>query len=362
MLALDYYDHTLDDSEFALSILPLSIAVTDFVASYYDANTTTGKLEIWPTQALEGYRPGSFPPTHANTVSNDMPWVAGLNAVVPRLLKAAAAYNGNVAAAALRGCNKGSGAASRTKCRSGAEPTPASVSAGLAPVPEAQVAKWQALLSILPDLPTKTTANVDGGVDTVFAAAQTPYPPGAILGGSEQPHLYAVHPYRLSSVMRGGPLYNVGIATIGSNPDFGIGWKQGVMQVALLGNADEAAEAVIQRASTLNDEMRFPSYLPSMQDFRPNEDHLSNMRSALQYMLVQHSDTNATVGMFPAWPCDAWSATFKLHLPAQTIIEGEYSHVTKTATLKISPKAREADLVMMACARPENGGGKVVFL
>lgn len=357
MLALDYYEHTLDNSEFAFSILPLSIAVTDFVASYYDVNATTGKLEIWPTQALEGYRPGSFPPTRDNTVCNDMPWVAGLTAVVPRLLKAAAAYNATVAAADLRGCNADGEADGGAKCRAGA----GAGAAGLAPVPRAQVAKWQALLSILPDLPTRTVPNSGGG-DTVFAAAQTPYPPHAILGGSEQPEMYAVHPYRLSSVMRDGPLLNVGIATIGPNPDFGTGWKQGVMHVALLGKADKAAEAVIQRASTLNAEMRFPAYLPSMQDFRPNEDHLSNMRSALQYMLVQHSDTNATVGMFPAWPCDAWSASFKLHLPAQTIVEGEYSHVTKTATLSVTPKSREPDLVMMACARPENGGGKVVFL
>jgi hypothetical protein len=59
MLALDYYDHTLDDLEFATSILPLAVGVTDFVASYYDTDASTGRLVIWPTQALEGYRPGS---------------------------------------------------------------------------------------------------------------------------------------------------------------------------------------------------------------------------------------------------------------------------------------------------------------
>jgi hypothetical protein len=72
MLALDYYEHTEDKDEFGKSILPLSVAVTDFVSSYYGAGTG-GQLDVWPTQSLEGYRPGSFPPTRGNTVQNDMP-------------------------------------------------------------------------------------------------------------------------------------------------------------------------------------------------------------------------------------------------------------------------------------------------
>jgi hypothetical protein len=119
MLALDYYDHTEDKIEFGTSILPLrwgttllfliishfprehrdkardkregnwqkegrlpSVAVTDFVASYYGRTSSSGgggdgggggQLDVWPTQSLEGYRPGSFPPTRANTIQNDMP-------------------------------------------------------------------------------------------------------------------------------------------------------------------------------------------------------------------------------------------------------------------------------------------------
>ena len=107
-LGLDFYDHTEDTAEFADSILPLAVAVTDFVGSYY-GRTATGQLEIWPTQSLEGYRPGAFPPTADNTVRNDMPWTAGLHAVLPRLLRVA---------------------------RENA-------------VPASQVAKWQALLDIL---------------------------------------------------------------------------------------------------------------------------------------------------------------------------------------------------------------------
>jgi hypothetical protein len=53
MLALDYYEHTLDTTEFEQSILPISVAVTDFVSSYY-GRTANGQLDIWPTQSLEG--------------------------------------------------------------------------------------------------------------------------------------------------------------------------------------------------------------------------------------------------------------------------------------------------------------------
>ena len=47
------------------------------------------------------------------------------------------------------------------------------------------------------------------------------------------------------------------------------------MNVALLGLRELAAAAVLDHAATPTGDMRFPAYLPSMQDFRPNEDHLS---------------------------------------------------------------------------------------
>lgn len=245
-LALDYFEHTGDKAEFAASILPLAVAVTDYVETYYGRNTTDGTVDVWPTQSLEGYRPGSFPPTRDNCVQNDMPWVAGLHAVLPRLLSVAA-QNG---------------------------------------VDSAQTSKWSALLDALPPLPTTQPS---GPAGPRFAAAQTPYPPHAVLGGSEQPYMYPVHPYRLATVLKGGTLHDTAVRTIESACgaptciSYGTGWQQGVMNVALLGLAPQAMAAVTDRASTTPDSgVRFPAFLPSMQDFRPNEDHLSNMRAALQ--------------------------------------------------------------------------------
>ena len=51
-LGLDFFDHTLNLDELNATVLPLATAVTDFVASYYASSG--GKLEIWPTQSLEG--------------------------------------------------------------------------------------------------------------------------------------------------------------------------------------------------------------------------------------------------------------------------------------------------------------------
>ena len=92
--------------------------------------------------------------------------------------------------------------------------------------------------------------------------------------------MYPIHPYRLSTVMVGGQMLEAGKRTIGAlktppKVSIGHGWYQGVMNVALLGLRELAAAAVLGHAATPTGDMRFPAYLPSMQDFRPNEDHLS---------------------------------------------------------------------------------------
>ena len=322
MLGVDYVEHTLDRAEFEATVLPLSVAITNFVISYYVQKG--GRLEIWPTQSLEGYRPGGFPLTKNNCISNDMPWVAGLHAVLPRLIRLANATAG------LEGI-----------------------------ATTAQLERWSNLQSSLPPLPTTTR-----GENEVFAAAQVPYPPGAIVGGSEQPYMYPVHPYRLAAVMGNSSLLKIGRNTIGYNASHpshsaiasGQGWQQEVMNVALLGLRSEAMAAVLAHAKTMNAQMRFPTYLPSMQDFRPNEDHLSNMRSALQYMLVQHSDMNSarTIGLLPSWPCGNWSVAFKLHAPLRTTLQGDYDHVTRHLRVRIDPPERKADVVVMGCVAPEN--------
>ena len=82
--------------------------------------------------------------------------------------------------------------------------------------------------------------------------------------------MYPVHPYRLATVMRPGPWRDTAIRTIEGSCgkptciDYGIGWQQGVMNVALLGLAQQAAAAVSARAATpTGGGVRFPAYVAS---------------------------------------------------------------------------------------------------
>ena len=136
---------------------------------FVSGRTSSGELVIFPTQSLEGYRPGSYPPTVTNTVTNDMPWIAGLHSVLPRLLNIAAQLKSTV--------------------------------------PSSTIAQWSDLLQHLPALPVEPATQ---STETKFAAATYPYAPHADLGGSEQPYMYPVHPYRLATVMNGGDLLKIG--------------------------------------------------------------------------------------------------------------------------------------------------------
>ena len=62
-------------------------------------------------------------------------------------------------------------------------------------------------------------------------------------------------------MVEGGDWLEIGRATYSAYPGFGEGWQQGVMNVALLGKAADAAQAVYERASTLPQAMRFPAYV-----------------------------------------------------------------------------------------------------
>jgi hypothetical protein len=116
-------------------------------------------------------------------------WVAGLHAALPRLLRVAA-----------------------------------DSSLG---VDSAQQAKWRALLGSLPPLPTSPPSESN---ETLFVAAQEPYPPHAVLGGTEQPFMYAVHPYRLATVVNGGVNLNIGRQTMANTKDeIGVGWVRNAL-------------------------------------------------------------------------------------------------------------------------------------
>ena len=63
---------------------------------------------------------------------------------------------------------------------------------------------------------------------------------------------------------------------------------------------------------------------------------------AFQSMLLQTNGKQ--IFLQPAWPSD-WNATFKLHAPYQTVIEGRVVN-GEVIDLKVSPKSRTKDVVM----------------
>ena len=62
----------------------------------------------------------------------------------------------------------------------------------------------------------------------------------------------------------------------------------------------------------------------------------------LQAMLVR--PVGDKIYLLPAWPRD-WSARFKLHAPARTVVEGEVRN-GELVDLRVTPAARRPDVVI----------------
>ena len=126
------------------------------------------------------------------------------------------------------------------------------------------------------------------------------------------------------------------------------------MQAASLGLGDEAARLLSARVNDKNKGAWFPAFWGPNFDWIPDQDHGSNILSTLQLMLVQYDTaappdysgkTRNKIYLLPAWPKN-WNASFKLHAPQNTTVEGEV-RAGKLTRLKVTPKSREADVVNM---------------
>jgi hypothetical protein len=51
-----------------------------------------------------------------------------------------------------------------------------------------------------------------------------------------------------------------------------------------------------------------------------------------------------SIRLLPAWP-DGWNASFKLHAPQNTTVEGRVEN-GKVVALKVTPESRRKDVVM----------------
>jgi hypothetical protein len=279
MMMLDAFDYT-GDRQFARErLVPLADAVATFYAKHYPQEAD-GTLRIEPAQSLETWW----------TAVNPMPEVAGLHAVLPRLL----ALTQDLATAEQR-------------------------------------RDWKRLRDRLPPLPMR-----QAGGKKLLAPAQE----FSRRGNIENPELYAIFPFRLYGA--GRPNLELARASFAAREVKGSqGWQQDPVQSAMLGHAEQAAKFVVHRFATKDAGSRFPAFWGPNFDWTPDQCHGGNAMLGLQAMILQHEGEK--LYLLPAWP-KGWDVAFKLHAPRQTVVEGVYRG-GKWEQFKVTPESRANDVV-----------------
>jgi hypothetical protein len=282
LMMLDYCDHTGDAAMLKEKLIPWA----DAMLRYFDTRfkrDADGKLLLDPTQSIETYQTG---------VTNDTPCVAGLRAVLPRLL---ALPNDSIDADTR--------------------------------------ARWTRLLAETPDLPTG-----DRGGKRVILPAKT----FQGRANCENPELYTLFPFRLYGA--GKPDLQLAQDSFDARVEKAFnGWQQTAIEAAMLGRAEEARKMLIVNAKRKHEGSRFPAFWGPNYDWVPDQDHGGNLLNTVQTMLLQ-TDGNQII-LFPAWPKD-WDVQFKLHAPANTTIEG-ILRAGKLEALTVTPAERRRDVTVM---------------
>jgi len=279
----DAYDFTQDERLLTQRILPTARAVTRFFDRYYKTNPA-GKLEMQPSQALETFW----------ECTNPMPEVAGLRAVIRRLL-----------------------ALSPDK------------------LPEADRIYWTALFAKLPELPTH---EIKG---------QRAWAPAEKYAGNhniENPELYCVFPFRLSSFEQDNR--ELGRAALTHRLHRGhSGWRQDDLFMAYLGEAEQARTNIVNRAKSFDKRSRFPAFWGPNYDWVPDQDHGGVLLKGLQSLLIQADPYSRKIYLLPAWPKN-WDCEFKFHAPYRTTIQGQVRD-GKLLDLQVTPAERRRDIVIV---------------
>lgn len=249
-LMLDFYDYTGDKPFAGDTIVPYAGEFLKFYDTFYGRDAG-GKLVVEPAQSLE---------TYWYDVVNDMPTVAGLHEILPRLQALPAGLSG-----------------------------------------DEDKAMWQRLYEALPDIPSK----VEDGVE-LFSPAES-YNPARC--NVENPELYPIFPFHLCNIstdnlQMGRESFERRIVKET------YGWSQDGQEAARLGLAGEAAVNLLAKIDNSNPAFRFPAYWGPNYDWTPDQDHGSNLLITLQEMVLQTYDGKDYI--LPAFPED-WGVRFKLY-------------------------------------------------
>ena len=284
-MMLQYYHHTHDAGFLSASLLPFARDITGFYDHRY-ARDDRGKLIIEPGNALE----------EVWACRNPAPEIAGLRCILPQLME-------------------------------------------LAPDP-LEKQDYERLLRAVPELPRAVS---DDGRECLLPAAT-----GQRRSNGEKPECYAIFPYRLFGV--GLPGLDLARETFRLSPKSmrgqprANGWVQDPIFAACLGDAHDAARLLVERSKRSDPASRFPAFWGPNFDWTPDQDHGGVNMIALQQMLLQTDPASDKIHLCAAWPGE-WDASFKLHAPGETIVEGKIRS-GKLVDLIVTPPSRMKDVVI----------------
>jgi hypothetical protein len=278
-LMLDYHAHTSDDAFLMETALPAAEQILTFFEQQYSLDSA-GKLHMEPSQAVETWW----------DCTNPMPEIAGMRAVLPRLM----ALPDNL-------------------------------------TNEHQRALWRTLQAKAPEIPV---GERDG--KTMLLPAQR----YAQKSNIENPELYGVFPFREFAFNL--PNREWATAAFEARLDRGSqGWRQDEIFAAYLGLTAEARRGLVLRSRHHDPTQRFPAFWGPNYDWTPDQCHGGVTQKILQSLLMQTD--GKTIYLLPAWPTD-WDCRFKLHAPQGVTVSGNVKN-GKLVDLKVSPAEFRASVV-----------------
>jgi alpha-L-fucosidase 2 len=284
MMMLDYYEYTGDKAFVKDTVLPTISQGLLFFDKHFPRDDK-GKILLDPDNSIETYW----------KVRNPAPDIGGLHAILARLL----ALPDDLVDAATR-------------------------------------ARWKKMAGELPALPIAARKGkpallpMEDGQDENHTR------------NGENPELYAVYPFRLYTVGKPGLDMARHTFEIRRMRQKGC-WSQDPIHAAFLGFADVAREYVTFNFLRKDPNVRFPAFWDHANDYIPDEDNGGNGMLGLQLMLMQTVERK--ILLLPAWP-RGWNATFKLHAPFNTTVEGTVRG-GKVEGLKVVPAERAKDVEIL---------------
>jgi hypothetical protein len=287
LLMLDRYDYTGDEKFLKSRVLPMA----ESVLRYFDTRfrkDADGRIVLDPAQAVETYWEG---------VVNDTPTTAGLIAVTQRLTT----------------------------------------------LPEGALTKHQReffgrMRKSCPKLPLTTT----DGVTRIDMAER--YNPKT--SNVENPALYAVWPFRLSTLAH-PELLEAGRAAYAARQNhLDVGWGYDGNAAALLGMTDEAARILRVKVRNSHPAYRWPATWGPNFDWLPDQNHGGNLLNTTNLMLLQAEPMTdgGAIRLLLAWPKE-WDVEFRLHAPGNTTVHAIQKD-GKVTLLEVVPASRLKDVIL----------------